>query len=96
VKLEPQDARVLAAEEAEKNVNSLRSKPWYKSKTVWFNILSIGGAILGGLLGVMPTVQPFLTPMSYAIAMAVIGAGNIVLRAITTGPRDWREDVQSD
>ena len=67
------------------------AKPWYKSKTVWFNIFSIGGAILGGVVGLLPTLEVVIPPTAYAITLFCLGVGNIILRAITTGPIKWRE-----
>lgn len=52
----------------------IASKPWWKSKTIWFNILSIG--IL---------FTPF-APLSPALSGAIIASGNLVLRAVTTQP----------
>lgn len=61
----------------------MEKKPWYQSKTVWFNILVVMGAAAGGVVGLMPTIQPMLTPQSYAIAMFVMGCINVGLRAVT-------------
>lgn len=61
----------------------METKHWYKSKTVWFNILTVMGAAAGGVVGLMPTIQPLLSSQSYAIAMFVIGVVNVGLRAIT-------------
>ena len=52
----------------------MNSKPWWKSKTIWFNVLSIG------LL-----FTPF-APLSPALSGAIIASGNLVLRTITTQP----------
>jgi hypothetical protein len=53
-------------------------KPFWKSKTVWINFLSIIGAIAAGQgIDVSPEVQ------SQVIA-AGMGIGNIILRSITT------------
>jgi hypothetical protein len=71
---------------------SQTTKRWYRSKTVWFNILTIGGAVLDGLLGLLPTVQPLVDPTVYPWVMLSVGAVNVVLRAITTGPIDWEGD----
>lgn len=60
------------------------TKPWYKSKTIWFNILTIGGAVAAGVVGVVPTLQPLLSPEAYSITLFVVGMVNVVLRAITT------------
>ena len=73
-------------------------KPWYKSKTVWFNVLTIGGAVLSGVAGLLPTLQLLIPPEVYAITLFTIGVGNIVLRTLTTGPINWseEEDAGSD
>lgn len=59
------------------------TKPWYKSKTVWFNVLTAAGAAAGGVVGLLPTLQPLLTPASYAVTVFVIGVVNVGLRAVT-------------
>ena len=61
----------------------MNKKPWYKSKTVWFNGLTVGGAIAAGVVGLLPTLQPVLTPEVYAITFAVVGLINIILRSVT-------------
>ncbi len=58
-------------------------KPWYKSKTMWFNIATVGGAVLAGVVGLLPTLQFMLSPQAYAITFMVIGAVNVLLRSIT-------------
>lgn len=68
-------------------------KPWFKSKTVWFNILTIGGAVVDGFLGLMPMAQSLLAPEVYPFVMLAVGTVNVALRAITTGPIDWKSDV---
>ena len=58
------------------------TKPWYQSKTVWFNVLSASVDIfqtLGGF-GVVP-------PGALAIGTAV---GNVLLRAVTSQPLSLR------
>jgi hypothetical protein len=61
----------------------MNSKPWYKSKTVWFNIATVGGAVAGGVVGLLPTLQPLLSVEVYGIAMTVVGLINIGLRSVT-------------
>ena len=60
---------------------------WVRSKTVWFNVgvtaLGVAGALFPVADMVLPYFKPFLSPHVYAVAMAVIGAGNVVLRAKT-------------
>lgn len=64
-------------------------KPWYKSKTVWFNILTIGGAVVAGLGGILPALGPVLSAETYQIVLFTVGFINVTLRAVTTGPIDW-------
>lgn len=56
------------------------SKPWWKSKTQWVNILSTIAGI-GATLGVIPALGPVAGG-----ALAVSGVANIILRSITTQP----------
>ncbi len=58
-------------------------KPWYKSKTVWFNIISVLGATVDGLVGMLYLVEPFIAPGLYPFIMLIVGLINIVLRAIS-------------
>ena len=58
-------------------------KPWYKSKTIWFNIATVGGAVAAGVVGLLPTLQPMLPPETYAYLMFVVGFMNILLRSVT-------------
>lgn len=53
------------------------AKPWYQSKTVWFNIAAalLGTADQLAGTGILGTSAP-----------AIIGAANIVLRAVTSQP----------
>jgi len=66
-------------------------KPWYKSKTVWFNILTIGGALLDATMGLIPTLSSVIAPHIFPWIMFGVGVVNMVLRTITTGPIDWTE-----
>lgn len=67
-------------------------KPWYKSKTVWFNILTIGGAVLSGVAGLLPLLELQLTAQQLSLALFGVGVGNVVLRAITNGPINWKDN----
>ena len=71
-------------------------KSWYKSKTVWFNILTIGGAVAAGLGGVLPALGPVLSAETYQILLFVVGTINVTLRAMTTGPINWKEKNETD
>ena len=71
-------------------------KTWYKSKTVWFNILTISGTVLGGLGGVLPALGPVLSVEAYQYILFMVGFCNVLLRALTTGPIEWKDNAKSD
>ncbi len=57
------------------------AKPWYQSKTIWFNILTTGLAILS------LTEFGAIVPASWAKYIAfIMAAGNVLLRFISDGP----------
>lgn len=58
-------------------------KPWYKSKTMWFNIATTVMAITAGLGGVLPILAPVVSEVSMAYILFGVGLVNIALRAIT-------------
>lgn len=60
----------------------MESKPWYKSKTLWVNLLA-GVAALTGAFG----VDVGLTPeVQASIAAGVVALINLVLRLVTKQP----------
>lgn len=71
-------------------------KAWYKSKTVWFNILTIGGAVAAGLGGLLPNLAPFLSESEYQLLLFVVGLSNVLLRAVTNGPINWTDSPPSE
>lgn len=75
--------------------SSPTTKSWYQSKTIWFNILTIGGAVMDGVLGLLPTVQPLIAPEVYPLVLFTLGVVNVILRAITTSGIGW-QDVNED
>jgi len=61
------------------------SKPWYKSKTVWFNVATVVAAGTGFIVGNPAAILPFIPEAwSAPAALAIVGLVNVVLRAITT------------
>lgn len=74
----------------------MESKKWYKSKTVWFNILTIGGAVAGGMGGILPALGPVLSVETYQILLFAVGVLNVTLRAVTTGPINWKDDANNE
>lgn len=59
-------------------------KPWYKSKTMWFNLAIVGGAALDSAVGLLPTVESLVPASMYSIIFFVVGVVNMALRAVTT------------
>jgi len=55
-------------------------KPWYHSKTIWFNIIMAG---LGTLEASANIVQPFVPGNIYGWGLLVLTVGNAMLRIIT-------------
>jgi hypothetical protein len=53
----------------------IKAKPWWKSRTVWFNVASAIVTLAAAPIG--------LSPATAAIVTAV---GNVVLRTTTSGP----------
>lgn len=58
------------------------SKPWYKSKTVWFNAAS---AALVAVESSIHVLQDVLGPAAYLPIVGLVAAGNIILRTVSTG-----------
>lgn len=61
------------------------AKPWYTSKTIWYNVLTIALAVIGFLMVTQSTSGlPFdLDPKWLVIASGII---NIILRSVTNAP----------
>lgn len=57
---------------------TVKGTVWWKSKTLWFNIITVGLAILQLVPGIYPVPPEVLT--------FVLGVGNILLRLVTVGP----------
>lgn len=55
----------------------MNSKPWWKSKTVWFNVLSVAIDVASGHFG-------FQIPA--AAAVPILTGGNLALRMLTNSP----------
>jgi len=55
-------------------------KPWYKSKTMIFNMV-VGG--LASLEPVLPMLRPLLGESYYPVLMAILTMGNAILRTVT-------------
>lgn len=56
-------------------------KPWYTSKVVWFNAASAALVAVEASLHVM---QDILGPSVYLVMVAIVAAGNVILRTMTS------------
>lgn len=59
-------------------------KPWYKSLTLWVNVLIIAIAVIGALA--QPEVLATLPPWTVTVLPAVLAILNIILRAVSGQP----------
>lgn len=55
-------------------------KPWYKSKTIWFNIVLTFFAVLDTTINLL---QPVLGEQTYPIILFVVSFFNLILRSVT-------------
>lgn len=56
-------------------------KDWWKSKTLWINVIAISGIIIRSEFGLV------LTPEG---EVAILGFINLVLRAVTKEKIEWK------
>lgn len=59
---------------------SSTSKPWFKSKTMLFNI---GVTAIGVSQAVLPFARPFVNPRTFGLLTTAVGVANMALRGIT-------------
>jgi hypothetical protein len=65
-------------------------KPWWHSRTIWFNAICTG---LGAAELSLGLLQPMLPVNSYAVLSFVLVVGNTVLRSITGAPLALRQST---
>jgi hypothetical protein len=58
-----------------------RAKRWWKSKTLWFNVVMSAAGAAEASLGILQQVLPI---NSYAVIAFTLAVGNAVLRVVTT------------
>ena len=56
-------------------------KKWYKSKTIWFNVLAAMGAALEASLAI---IQGEVKPELYLALVVFVAGGNVILRVLST------------
>lgn len=67
-------------------------KPWYKSKTILFNLLATVAAFLTTAI---EPLRPMMTPEVFAYFSLAVGVINVVLRYVTSQPM-MMSDSESD
>jgi uncharacterized integral membrane protein len=63
-------------------------KPWYKSKTLWFNLIMAG---LAALEASFSFLQPLIPEVYYGIFITILTIGNALLRVISTKTLFFKE-----
>jgi hypothetical protein len=63
-------------------------KSWYKSKTLWFNLIMAG---LAALEASFSFLQPLFPESVYGILITVLTIGNALLRVISTKTLFFKE-----
>lgn len=56
-------------------------KPWYTSKTIWFNVAAAMGAALEASLSI---IQGSIKPEQYLALVVFVAGGNVILRFLST------------
>lgn len=60
------------------------TKPWYRSKTMWFNLAVAAGPLVAYAVANPTVAQMNLTPTHFLTYSFLIGAVNVGLRTITS------------
>jgi len=63
---------------------------------MWLNIATAGGAVVAGVVGILPTLQPVLTVSTYAWTLFGFAVANIVLRVVTDTAIRVDDDTTKD
>ncbi|WP_290890623.1 hypothetical protein [Arenimonas sp.] len=58
-------------------------KPWYASKTIWFNLLAALPMLFDAAAANLGLLQPIVPAKYYPLVVAVVTIGNLWLRAVT-------------
>ena len=58
-------------------------KKWYRSKTIWANVIVVVTALAGAIHQFLPDLIGEFDPQVYAGLLFVTGAINLLLRSIT-------------
>ncbi len=66
----------------------MKTKPWYKSWTIWFNILSVIGIVIEQYFDL---IKPLVSDKAYAIIVIVVASFNLYLRVFVKTPLTLRK-----
>lgn len=66
----------------------MKTKPWYKSWTIWFNILSVIGIVIEQYFDL---IKPLVSDKAYAIIVIVVASFNLYLRLFVKTPLTLRK-----
>lgn len=66
----------------------MKTKPWYKSWTIWFNILSVVGIVIEQYFDL---IKPLVSDKAYAIIVIVVASFNLYLRVFVKTPLTLRK-----
>lgn len=64
----------------------MQAKKWYKSKTVWFGVLTMISGVASAGMDLLPILQISLDPLTYSYILFTLGVVSVTLRLITTTP----------
>lgn len=68
------------------------TKPWWQSRTVWFNVLTALLLLLDAFASSLGLLQPLLPPAAWPWVACTVTVINLWLRAITRSGLTWRKD----
>ena len=71
----------------------VKTKPWYKSWTIWFNILSVIGIVIEQYFDL---IKPLVSDKAYAIIVIVVASFNLYLRIFVKTPLTLRKKEDDD
>lgn len=71
----------------------MKTKPWYKSWTIWFNILSVIAIIVEQYFDL---IKPLVSDKAYAIIVIVVASFNLYLRVFVKTPLTLRKRKDDD
>lgn len=64
----------------------LNSKPWWKSKTIWYNVAITLVATANEMAPVVDILDPTVADTIRPFLIMALAVGNTVLRVVTTKP----------